>query len=1468
MKSVRIKNRSRAADIYQCKVYHTTVSPGNLLTTAVSSSGVFTGLDLFNGIIFQVDDNVDQFLIQTITLDGCTGDLCSTCSNIGSGSISGDLTNVRETYYLQPGQFGRIDYDGEFSGSVTSTNDIDLTGITHNFTPFPTLTLTSIPDTGYFFEAWYDNAARTGTPLTTDNPVVIDDGGFGGSTSWYVKYANNEPVFRFNAIDGALITAFVTSSNENSGPHEIAKFYYSDADGDTLNIDLSPDADGHFNLTQYTNYVSLEQVTASLDYENITSYSMSISASDGTTTTIFPITVNVIDNAPPTAVNLTLGNFGENPSGGDTVGFATGSVSDAENDSIIYVSFVLDSLTQSGKDVDISLYGGTSHSDPTPDPFEMSNTGVISFTAGGYLNRTLIDSYTYTLTAKDDFNSTLATSSITIPIVADANTIVITGDGDNLVYVVESAVNGDDVYDDTSGYQGDIADFVANHSVTWSISDPNSILDIDASGNLSVTDNVADFYVDGDTFTATITATGADGRYTELDITVVVTPDASAPTISGFGTSSIAYIIESGQVGDAIRYSATGYTGPQVQLTADQTVTWSTDNSIVDINTDGYLSLGSTISGSSFEHPNTMTVEAYATNTFGTAATASFTLTAAENQPPAVSFDDTFTTPTDIDAVAGATLVTASFTDPEGDTIQHNEFNLTDASGQLSASRDGDIYYIQSVNTLSASIDYPFEVDITDIHGFSRGSGSHTISITSGQRTAGILSGDTSVFIRETSLSGDKYEATKGFGTGATASLDVTYSPNIGSQTPVSFTSLNPAIAVDNSGILTLGLDVSAFTSASGDTYTGSIEFADQYGNVGSGSVNVTVTYPNSGSYLRYEVVPQSLGSVSGSIDEDGLYNSASFNLYAQYVEDGTKVAFKTGSTNSAVIDEDYTLSGTEFEIINQTGSIILTAIDDEKGEQGFEAASLILQDYTGGGGFPYYDSAGNVVLEDTSNPEKPLSRTVVIQDTSRSYLSLVSDKTTANEGDTVTFTLTSQNVTDGTEVLIDYPAGSSNTATRGVDYTMSSDRFVINSNTATLTATITNDLSTEGTEYFRIQLQDQDSEGNYTYNLDKMVTINDTSLSTNPLVYIYEHTIGDIFDVKTEYTASYVDSFATESTDYNNTSENPLEFESDRVRILNAIGNPSQAFSVNDITNFKLEVSASAAATNPGNYNVAVIRHDSSDDTYTEIVNSNNLATGSLHTLTIATTGQLSNIPSASNGDSSPSSNITYLAEIQAPSTIVMDTVTWTLNYNDELARPKVDTVSLGTTWNSSTVGSNDRARMFERTMGTTQTQVMGDPTFRNVVNSSIISGSLHSNLQSGSIGDSLINLSNGETARLLASGSVGTYLESALQNIGTFNEPSYDGQIVVIYPSSSASTYIWSPQSIETTYNDTLNGGIFHWNPQNQGFETGSGEIHKLELETPLEGHSHYFVFGSAQEIGGKVSLEVNINNTTTSV
>ena len=1364
MKTVRIKNKSRSVDIFQCKVYHTTIAPGNLLTTAVSSSGVFTGLDLFNGINFHVEDNTDLFLIESITYDSCIGTICKSCNNTGSGSISGNTFNTSVNFYINSGLYGKVDYDGEFTGSVDSANDANLTGIANNFTVFSTLTLTSTSDPDYVFEGWYDNAARTGTALSTDTQVDITSGSFGGNTNWYVKYENNEPSFRLNTVDGDVITAFSAQRNENAAAEDIATFYFSDIDLDPLTIVTGNDPDGHFSFTTYTgdndedNYVTLAQVTSSLDYEYKTSYDLTLSATDTKSTTSLPINIIVVDNIAPTVAGSTLSDFGENPNNGENVGDLSGNVTDPEGDTITFISFTAAGASQDGTPIDLTSYGGSGYSDPSSDPFEMSSPGIITSKDGVWLNHKLIDSYTYTLSVKDDYND-IVTGTFTIPVIADENTVTISTDGDSQVYVVESGTATHLVYENTSGNSGAVATFTSNKTVTWSVSDTNSFLSINSAGQLSLIGSISPTYEDGDDFQAVITATDTDGRTATIPITVNITPDQVVPSIFGFGTSSIAYIRESAIAADPVYTSAFMTSGTEVRVTSDQVVNWTAEPNYLQVDSSGYLTLSSNISGSAITHPATVASKIIATNLYGTAGSFDFNLTILENEAPVITFTDVFSpNPTDTQTTTGVTLVTASISDPEGDTIEHGSFTFTDASNQLSASKDStsDVYYIKAKNQLSASTDYPYTITIEDVHGFSIGSGTDTITVDAGAR------------------------------------------------------------------------------------------------------------------YLQLRKHTPLTATLSGSIEETSPNNIGVFELTGENIVDGTKVDYIWFTSSYDAIGDgidryaepiaDFTYSANEFVMNNNTGSIIVTVAEDRIGEIQDEKLNLRLVDYgskvnlhSGSISKPILDDAGNVVVDVNNETVFDESQLLLIKDTSTSYISLSSDRTVINEGDTVTFTLTSQNVPDGTEVPFTFFAGADNLATEGVDFTTAaaSNKFVMLNNTATLDVTAVTDYLTESPEYFYVKLDTQDSIGNYTHELVRSVSIENVA-AIQPKIYIYDNK-AEAEDVLFNYTSSFVDILSTLETNHaDGLAGAVLIHTSDsEVTIGNTVGDEDASFLGSSITSFRAKTTRDA---NTNGYFVNVIRYDKTLHSHTTIAESNFDVTAAA----LYTDVNVADIILDENGE--PSQNFSYMIEVQdGIGGLVLNSTSFELNYTDENSRATLDAVKSTTSFNH-ILGAIQTSNYY-RTLGIEKHNSQVPPHIINTTNG-IISGSLIANFASGSLGNDRIDLRDSNEAILLASASIDTSLEIALRNRGNLTTDSFQGQVVIAYPSGSSMTV---PLTIEDSNNSGSAGAVFSFKQDADAWAIGSGTIHKLTLNAPLNGYLDWFIFGSAIQVDVKTGLQVRLNDTS---
>lgn len=360
---------------------------------------------------------------------------------------------------------------------------------------------------------------------------------FGATTTqtfYFTVNANTAPKFRQTSISGTVITSFTANRNENASTGLVGRIYFTDDEGDAITITSASDANGHFTLTKYSTYVQIDQVTGSLDYENITSYTLSITASDehypsqdAASITTLPITVNVTDNLQPTINNQTLNSINEDSSTGATVD--TIAASDNEGDTRTFFDFTLSKLELDNVDVPIGTYGGSSQaSDPTENPFAMNSSGDVTRKAGVYLNSDLINEYQYTVKVKDSFNTASNSATITIPIADDPAPFIY----DNWTggpYIIESATTGNQIKTNSNGFSGTQARVTSNESVTWSTN--SSLIQVSGTGYLSMNSDVSGSYTAGQTFQADITASNSFGTLNNTLVTFTVTENL-APTVT------------------------------------------------------------------------------------------------------------------------------------------------------------------------------------------------------------------------------------------------------------------------------------------------------------------------------------------------------------------------------------------------------------------------------------------------------------------------------------------------------------------------------------------------------------------------------------------------------------------------------------------------------------------------------------------------------------------------------------------------------------------------------------------------------------------------------------------------------------------------------------------------------------------------------------------------------------------------
>lgn len=558
---------------------------------------------------------------------------------------------------------------------------------------------------------------------------------------------NSSPVFRETSVGGNVITSFTGSTNENStNGSTLGTIYFTDENSDTITIETGS-IPSELSVTINPTNVVITQNTASFDYETTTSYNLAITASDehyqrgedGDSISYLPVLINIVDNIAPIVNNQTLSTINENSSAGTSLG--TISATDNESDTITFSNFTLKSAYMNGVGTNVTAsMGGTSLYDPHSNPFQMNSSGVVTRKVGVYLNSDIANRYEYEVSVKDEFNTTLDTGLITIPISDDAQSVV--SDNWSNVYVIESAVDGDSLYINSNGRSGTIAQWSSATSQRWEVSSDSDLIEV----------------------------TSLTGSSTQLR----VKNDISGSIYSYDGTNTI-----------------------NVALTASEHGFETTKQ---------YIDLAVNV---------------------------------AINNAPSISFSDTSANLNTNGGRSGSLLSTISFSDIEGDTLNHNSFTFTDPSNQLNTIKSGDTYLVQAINNLSAS-SYGFTASIEDVHGFRVGTDEHSVSIQ--QAPVGGITSNGTLYVIESALSGSNIVISSSGYNGTQADLDISYSPIYNGATVASFTSSNSMLAVTETGLLSLSQNISGSGTGSGDTFQSLITWRDQYDNIGSSTITIQVT--------------------------------------------------------------------------------------------------------------------------------------------------------------------------------------------------------------------------------------------------------------------------------------------------------------------------------------------------------------------------------------------------------------------------------------------------------------------------------------------------------------------------------------------------------------------------------------------------------------------------------------------------
>lgn len=215
-----------------------------------------------------------------------------------------------------------------------------------------------------------------------------------------------------------------------------------------------------------------------------------------------------------------------------------------------------------------------------------------------------------------------------------------------------------------------------------------------------------------------------------------------------------------------------------------------------------------------------------------------------------------------------------------------------------------------------------------------------------------------------------------------------------------------------------------------------------------------------------------SVGVSTTSINEGGTVN---FTVNTINVGSGTTLYYSTDGTVSSADFVNNSLTGS-FSVVS-TGATT-----------GIATISRVLSNEGSAESTEYFTL--NIRTGSTSGTIVATSSTVTVNNVEQTYSVGVSTAS-INEGQTVTFTVTTTNFPNGTSLYYS-TIGAGITAS---DFTNNSltGSFVINNNSGAFARTISGDRTTEGSEQFQIQLRTGSTSGTIVAT-SSTVTINDTS--------------------------------------------------------------------------------------------------------------------------------------------------------------------------------------------------------------------------------------------------------------------------------------------------------------------------------------------------------------------------------------
>ena len=875
-----------------------TISSGNTITIPSGSSGTSDYTQLTNVPSGLVSGSV-QILGGTGILSGSHSDLTSLNTYTQSNDIS--ISNIENTTSSLEQRVEQIE-------SNTGSYDSQVLGLNDSLNIFSSSIQTEVDGLSTFTSSIQTEVDGLST-FTSSIQTEVD--ALSAATSSYLTSETDSQTLSIDGNEltissGNSITLPSTSlpSGVISGSSQLTSSY--DA---RYVINQAPTAEFTNHTTNFnTNLATSGKTMVSMsvsDSEGNSPYSASLSGTDGSSFDL------VYSNDASSSIgihagsNLSAANYSYNVTIFDsfdkfttysrTLEVTQADVGTLNGDT---TSYIIESANNGATIRDASGFGGgnasqvsvsysPNHGSQVLSSFTSSNPAVLIDSSGNLTMGLALrgsttgsgDSIVSNITFTDQY-SNVGNSNVTINVFANnhpsASISDISGDLN-----INEATSGTDLVNvtitDTESDTPFSASLSGTHASSFQLQYNNSnssSIDIQAASDLSA-----------QTYSYTLDIFDNFGKTSSYDRTLTIA-DANVGTLSTNGTF---YIIESATSGNAIRLNSNGRTGTQGDLSVSYSPNYgsqtcsefTSSNALIAVNSSGNLSVGSNISGSSETSGDTITSNITFADQYGNVGSGSISVNVTTNNAPDIVFSNSSLLNTNQATGSSGTLTTLTFSDTESDSVDYDNLTFTDSSGQLTATQNSNTWLITANSQLSAS-NYTFSAAIEDEHHFRTNTESHTITIV--QSGNGTMTGDSSVYIIESAESGDPFRDATGFGNGNTAQIGASYSPSNGSPTIQSFTSSNPAILVDGSGNLTLGVDISGSVTQSGDTINSDITFTDQYGNVGSGSVTATVFGNNSPvatftATSNYETDNATNGSTAGTLSISDTESNSPFTI-------------------------------------------------------------------------------------------------------------------------------------------------------------------------------------------------------------------------------------------------------------------------------------------------------------------------------------------------------------------------------------------------------------------------------------------------------------------------------------------------------------------------------------------------------------------------------------------------------------